>query len=149
MSLVPWDPFRNLVALQDRMNRMFEETVQAGKDTEPMRSGTWVPAVDIYEDEDEIVLVAEVPGIEMEDVDIQVRDNTLTLKGERKMEKPVNKENYHRVERTYGTFVRSFTLPSTVEQDKISANYAKGVLEIKMPKSARSKPTQIKIDVKE
>jgi HSP20 family protein len=149
MSLVPWDPFRNLVALQDRMNRMFEETVQAGKETGMMRPGTWAPAVDIYEDEEEVVLVAEVPGIEMEDVDIQVRDNTLTLKGERKMEKPVNKENYHRVERTYGSFMRAFTLPSTVDQDKISANYAKGVLEIKMPKSARSKPTQIKIDVKE
>ncbi|HEX9860433.1 MAG TPA: Hsp20/alpha crystallin family protein [Nitrospirota bacterium] len=149
MSLVPWDPFRNLVALQDRMNRMFEETVQAGKETEMMRPGTWAPVVDIYEDEEEVVLVAEVPGIEMEDVDIQVRDNTLTLKGERKMEKPVNKENYHRVERTYGSFMRAFTLPSTVDQDKISANYAKGVLEIKMPKSARSKPTQIKIDVKE
>lgn len=149
MTLVPWEPFRNLVALQDRMNRLFDETMQAGKDTELMRTGTWAPVVDIYENEDEIVLSAEIPGVDMEDVDVQVRDNTLTLKGERKMEKPVKQENYHRVERAYGPFMRAFSLPASVDQERISAHYARGVLEIKMPKTARSKPSQIKIDVKD
>lgn len=149
MTLVPREPFMNLVALQDRMNRLFDETMQAGNDTELMRTGTWAPVVDIYENEDEIVLSAEIPGIDMEDVDVQVRDNTLTLKGERKMEKPVKQENFHRVERVYGKFMRAFSLPASVDQERISANYSRGVLDIKMPKTARSKPSQIKIDVKD
>jgi len=148
MTLVPWDPFKNLITLQDRMNRLFEETMEGGKKAELVRAGAWAPPVDIFENENEIILSAELPGIDMKDVDVQVRENTLTLKGERKMEKAEHKENYHRVERVYGSFMRSFTLPSTVDQEKITANYTKGVLEIRLPKTAKSKPTQIKIDVK-
>jgi len=149
MTLVPWDPFRNLVALQDRMNRLFDETMQSGKETDLMRGGGWAPAVDIFENENEVVLTAELPGVEMKDVDVQVRENTLTLKGERKLERSEHKENYHRIERAYGSFMRAFTLPSTVDQEKISANYHNGVLEIKMPKTAKSRPSKIDIKVGE
>jgi HSP20 family protein len=149
MTLIPWDPFRNLVALQDRMNRLFDETMNSGKDTDLVRGGSWAPAVDIFENENEVVLTAELPGIEMKDVDVQVRENTLTLRGERKLERSEHKENYHRIERAYGPFMRAFTLPSTVDQEKISARYHNGVLEIKMPKAAKSKPTRIDVKVGE
>jgi len=149
MTLVRWDPFRNLMTLQERMNRLFEETVQRGREDEPLMPGMWTPPVDIFEAGEEIVLTAELPGMEMKDIDIQVRDNTLTLKGERKMERDVKEDSFHRVERAYGTFSRSFTLPQTVDQEKISASYTKGVLEIRMPKTALAKPKQIQIDVKE
>lgn len=147
MTLVPWDPFKNLITLQDRMNRLFDETMEGGRKTELVKAGAWAPPVDIFENETEIIMSAELPGIDMKDVDVQVRENTLTLKGERRMEKAEQKENYHRVERVYGSFMRSFTLPSTVDQEKITANYTRGVLEIRLPKTAKSKPTQIKIDV--
>jgi len=142
--LTPWDPFRNLLSLQDRMNRLFDETITRG-DTETMKYGAWSPAVDIYETDTDIVLSAEIPGMDASDVDVEVNDNTLTLKGERKMEKDVKEESYHRVERAYGSFVRSFTLPSTVDQEKISANYSKGVLEIKIPKT-QARKTKISIE---
>jgi HSP20 family protein len=149
MALVPWDPFKNLATLQERMNRLFDESLQKGQDAELFTSGTWMPAVDIYETEDEITLVAELPGMDHGDVDIQVRDNSLTLKGERKMEKPVKEETYHRVERAHGSFSRSFTLPTSVDQEKITASFGKGLLEIKMPKSPKARAQQIKIEVKE
>ena len=161
MVLVPWDPFKNLMTLQDRMNRLFDETMHKGAEPDLMQAGAWVPAVDIYETEDAITLVAELPGMSQEDVEIQVRENTLTLKGERRMEKhgkpgkpekpekPEKEETYHRLERAYGVFSRSFTLPGSVENNNITATFNKGLLEIKMPKSPKSKPQQIKIDVKE
>jgi len=152
MALIPYDPFKNLLSLQERMNRLFDETMQRGQEPEFMKTGTWTPAVDILETEGEITLVAELPGMEQEDVDIQVRDNTLTMKGERKMEKqskPAKEETYHRMERAYGAFSRSFTLPATVEQDKITASFKKGLLEIRMPKTPKAKAQQIKIEVKE
>ena len=148
MTLVRWDPFKNLMSLQDRMNRLFEETVQRGQG-EPLSQGTWMPAVDIYETGNEVVLTAELPGMEMEDIDIQVRDNILTIKGDRRMEKSVKEDTYHRVERAYGAFSRSFTLPQMVEHEKISASYSKGLLEVRMPKSSKAKPQQIKITEKE
>ena len=144
MTLVPWDPFRNLLSIQDRMNRLFDESLHRGG-TENFDRGTWTPPVDIYETEHELVLVTEIPGMDEKDVEIEVSDNVLSLKGERTMEKSVNQESYHRVERTYGHFSRSFTLPQTVDSDKITATYNKGVLEIKMPKSQKAKPQQIKI----
>ncbi|MBI5190288.1 MAG: Hsp20/alpha crystallin family protein [Nitrospirae bacterium] len=149
MTLVPWDPFKNLMTLQDRMNRLFDETVQRGQGGEPMARGTWLPPVDIYETDEAVVMSAELPGMDESDVDIQVRDNTLTIKGERKLEKDVKEESYHRVERTYGAFTRSFTLPATIDQDGITASYKKGVLEIRMPKSAKAVPQQIKISITE
>jgi len=143
--LTPWDPFRNLLSLQDRMNRLFDETISRG-DTEGMKYGAWSPAVDIYETETDIVLSAEIPGMDASDVDVEVNENTLTLKGERKMEKDVKEESFHRVERAYGAFMRSFTLPSSVDQEKITANYSKGVLEIRIPK-AKAKAKKTRIDI--
>ncbi len=147
MTLVRWDPFRNLLTLQERMNRLFDESLHRG-DTESFDRGTWTPPVDIYETEQEVVLVTEIPGMDEKDVEIEVRDNVLTLKGERVMEKSVNQESYHRVERAYGHFSRSFTLPQTVDNEKITATYNKGVLEIKMPKTQKAKPQQIKIETR-
>jgi HSP20 family protein len=149
MSIVKWDPLKNLVALQDRMNRLFDETLEREHGSEGLMAGAWAPPVDIYETDNDVVIVAELPGIEEKDVDVQVRDNVLTIKGERKMEKSLKEESYHRVERTYGSFSRSFTLPTSVNQDKISATYTRGVLEIKMPKAEQAEPQQIKIQVKE
>lgn len=149
MALVPWDPIRNLISLQDRMNRLFDETMHRGRGTESMDMGTWAPPVDIYETENEIVMVAEVPGVDEKDVDVEVKDNLLTIKGERRMEKSVKEESYHRVERAYGGFTRSFTLPQAVDSEKITATYNRGVLEIRMPKPKKAKTHQIKIETKE
>jgi HSP20 family protein len=146
MALVPWDPIRNLISLQDRMNRLFDETMHRGRGMEPMDMGTWAPPVDIYETEAEIVLVAEVPGVDEKDVDVEVKDNLLTIKGERRMEKSVKEESYHRVERAYGGFSRSFTLPQAVDSEKITATYNRGVLEIRLPKPEKAKTHQIKIE---
>ncbi len=146
--------FRDLMTLQDRMNRLFEESLPrytkgTGVDEQADVFGTWAPAVDIYETDQSIVLKADLPEINPEDVEIRVEDNILYLKGARKMEKEVRQENYHRVERAYGTFARSFALPHTVSADKIAADYNKGVLRVTMPKREESKPKQIKISVKE
>jgi HSP20 family protein len=149
MALVPWDPIRNLISLQDRMNRLFDETMHRGRGTESMDMGTWAPPVDIYETENEIVMVAEVPGVDEKDVDVEVKDNLLTIKGERRMEKSVKEESYHRVERAYGGFTRSFTLPQAVDSEKITATYNRGVLEIRLPKPEKAKTHQIKIETKE
>jgi len=148
MALIRWDPFREISSLQERMNRLFSD-VRSRKPfgEEEIVQGTWVPAVDIYETTDSIVLKAELPGITKEDISVEVKDNTLTLKGEKKFEKVVNEENYHRVERSYGTFQRAFTLPGTVEQDKVKAKFKDGILEITLPKMEQTKPKQIKVDV--
>jgi len=149
MSMVPWDPFKNLMSLQERMNRLFDESMHRGMGTETLDKGTWAPPVDIYETETDIILVTEIPGVEEKDVDVEVRDNVLTLKGERVMEKSVKQESYHRVERSYGSFSRSFTLPQSVDHNNITATYNKGILEIKLPKTQKAKPQQIKIEAKE
>jgi len=149
MTPIRWDPFKNLVTLQERMNRLFDESMQRGRETEPFGGGSWAPPVDIYETDGEVVLVAELPGMDEKDIDIEVKENVLTLKGERRMEKSVKEEGYHRVERAYGPFSRAFTLPQSIQHDKISAGYTKGVLEIRMPKSVKAKAHQIKIETKE
>jgi HSP20 family protein len=110
-----------------------------------LATSSWAPAVDIYETENEVVLTAEIPGIEEKDIEIKVEDNTLTLKGERKFEKETKEENYHRIERAYGSFFRSFTLPTYVDQDKVEAEHENGVLKIRMPKRAELKPRKVKI----
>ncbi len=148
MTLVPWDPFRNLISLQDRMNRLFEESLQRGHGSERLDRGAWMPAVDIYETDNEIILSAELPGMEEKDVDVEVQGNVLTLKGERTVDSGVKQESFHRLERAYGSFSRSFTLPQTVDQSAISASYNRGVLEIKMPKTEKAQPQQIKIETK-
>jgi len=149
MGIVRWDPFQDLVSLQERMNRLFEQTLDHSRgEREGMVAGAWAPAVDIYETPDSIVLQAELPGLSKEDIDIQVRDSVLILKGERRSEKEVKEGNYLRVERAYGGFQRAFTLPAAVQADKIRAVFKDGVLDVNIPKAEEAKPKQIKIDVK-
>jgi len=150
MAIVRWDPFRDLMTIQDRMNRLFDQTLSKTRtdDDEGLTASTWSPSVDIYETADSVVLKAELPGLSRENIDIQVRDNTLTLKGERKFEREVKDENYLRIERSYGAFQRAFNLPSVIQQDKIKAVFKEGVLEVTMPKAEEAKPKQVKIEVK-
>jgi HSP20 family protein len=149
MAIVRWNPFQDLVSLQERMNRLFEQTLDRSRgEREGMVAGTWAPAVDIYETPDSIVLQAELPGLSKDDIDIQVRDNVLTLKGERRSEKEIKEGNYLRVERAYGGFQRAFTLPAAVQADKIRAVFKDGVLDVSIPKAEEAKPKQIKIEVK-
>ncbi|MDD5542241.1 MAG: Hsp20/alpha crystallin family protein [Acidobacteriia bacterium] len=148
MAIVRWEPFRDLMSLQERMNRMFDESVGHVRGAnEALDSGAWSPAVDIYETEQAIVLKAELPEINQKDIDIRIENNTLTLRGERKFERETKEENYHRVERSYGAFCRTFTLPSTVDQDKVKAEYKDGILKVTLPKREDSKPKQIKVGV--
>ncbi len=146
MAITKWDPFRDIMVLRDRMNRLFEDLVSSPKfeDSDIIQS-TWSPAVDIYETENELVLTAELPGVNEKDVEIKVEDNTLSLRGERKFEKETREENYHRIERAYGSFYRSFSLPNYVDQEKISAEYENGLLKVHMPKKAEVKPRKVKI----
>lgn len=148
MTLVRWTPLRELAAMQDRMNRLFEDTFKSPlSDENALTARDWVPVVDIYETEKEIVLKAELPEIKEKEIEIKVEDNTLILQGERKMEADVKEENYHRVERSYGAFSRSFRMPHTVDSTKIKAAYKDGVLKISLPKREEAKPKQIKIDI--
>ena len=143
--LTRWDPFRELNALQNRMSRLFED--QYGSGRESLTAGAFVPPVDIYEDEHSIQLKLEVPGIEEKDLDVRVENNVLTVSGERKFEKEEKEENFRRVERRYGNFIRTFTLPNTVNAEDVSANYENGILKIKLGKRAEAKPKQIKVNV--
>src|ERR1700758_2694244 len=148
--LTGWESLRELSALQDRMNRMnrvFRASHSPEGPEEALTTTTLAPPVDIYEDEHNIILKIEVPGIDEEDIDVNIQNNTLTVRGERKIEKDEKEENFHRVERQYGSFTRSFTLPSSVDPGQVSANYDRGVLNITLAKKAEAKPKQIKVDV--
>ena len=144
--LTRWDPFRELAGVQDRMNRLFQDSFGPVRE-EALTTASFAPAVDIYEDEHEITLKVEVPGIEEKDIDIRLENNTLTVRGERKFEKEEKEENFRRVERHYGSFSRSFTLPNIVDTDKVHATYEKGVLEIRLAKKEEARPKQIKVYV--
>jgi HSP20 family protein len=145
MAIIKWDPFRDLVTLREKMNRLFEDAFTSRGEERDLIASTWTPAVDIYETENELILSAEIPGIDEKDVEIKVEDNTLSIKGERKFEKETKEENYHRIERSYGSFYRSFTLPNYIDQDKIQAVHENGVLKITMPKKTELKPRKVKI----
>ena len=147
--LTRWDPFRELTTLQDQMNRLFRETygpTSSGRE-ESLASGSFVPPVDVYEDEHNIVLKMEVPGIDQKDIDIRLENNVLTVRGERKFEKEEKEENFQRVERRYGAFARSFTLPNTVDTENVQADYENGVLKLTLAKRAEAKPKQIKVNI--
>src|SRR5262245_16196189 len=145
MSIARFDPFRDLVVLQDRMNRLFGDTY--GRRDEGVISN-WVPAVDIYENEKKaLVLKAELPEVKREQVSVTVENNTLTLSGERKFDGDVRKDGFHRVERAYGTFTRSFSLPSTVDSSKIGAEFKDGVLTVTLPYREEAKPRTINVEV--
>jgi HSP20 family protein len=145
--LTRWDPFREFVTIQDRMNRLFRDSYGTEGREEALTSTTFAPPVDVYEDEHNVTLKIEVPGIEEKDIDVRIENNTLTVHGERKFEKEEKEENYRRVERQYGSFTRTFTLPNTVDQESVQADYDKGVLKIKLSKKAEAKPKQIKVNV--
>lgn len=148
MTLIRWDPVGSLVSLQEKMNRLFEDSVR--RSDNPMGGGAWTPAVDIYETEKDIVISAELPGMSESDVDVEVRENVLTVRGERRFGTEVKEENnYHRVERSYGKFSRAFSLPKNVEAERITARFDKGVLEVRLPKSVKSEARAIKIETKE
>lgn len=147
MTLITrWDPFREVATLQDRMNRLFTDQFGALTREESL-TGSFVPPVDVYEDENSIQVRLEVPGVEEKDIDIQLENNLLTIRGERKFEKEEKEENFHRIERRYGSFTRSFTLPATVNSEQVQADYDKGVLKIQLPKRAEAKPKQIKVNL--
>ena len=145
--LTRWEPFREFATLQDRINRLFRDSYSAAGQDESLTTTSFAPAVDVYEDEHKVALKIEVPGIEEKDIDVRVENNTLTVTGERKIEKEEKEENYRRVERQYGSFTRTFTLPTTVDAEKVEASYDKGVLKIALPKKAEAKPKQIKVNV--
>ena len=144
MAIIRWDPFREVVALQNRVNSLFRDFNEGEG---PLTTASFVPAVDIYEDAQKVVLKLEVPGIEEKDLDIRVENHTLTVKGERKFEKEEKEENFHRIERRYGSFHRAFTLPSTVDTENVAANYDAGVLKLELKKKAEAQPKQIKVNV--
>src|SRR5512135_2811872 len=145
--LTRWEPFRELQDRIDRMNRLFRESYRPEGPEEALTSTSFAPPVDIYEDEHNITLKLEVPGIEQKDIDVRLENNTLTVRGERKFEKEEKEENFHRVERRYGSFFRAFTLPNTVDAESVNADYENGVLKIKLAKKAEAKPKQIKVNV--
>ena len=148
--LTRWEPVREFSTLEDRLNRMnrlFRESFSPESPEEALITSSFAPPMDIYEDEHNITLKMEVPGIDEKDIDVRVAGNTLTVHGERKFEKEEKEENYRRVERQYGSFTRSFTLPSSVDPSQVSANYDKGVLKISLAKKAEAKPKQIKVNV--
>jgi HSP20 family protein len=143
--LTRWDPFREFSTLQDRMNRLFRDSY--GDREEALTTSTFAPPVDVYEDEHNVTLKIEVPGIDEKDIDVRVENNTLTVHGERKFEKEEKEENFRRVERQYGSFTRSFTLPNAVDTENIHATYDKGLLKIQLAKKAEARPKQIKVNV--
>lgn len=144
MSIIKYDPFRELRGLQDEMNRLFMSNFSRGGESDLMR-GAWSPQVDIFENKDQIVLEAELPGMKPEDVEISIENNVLTLRGERRFEKKDDSDNFHRVERSYGTFTRSFTLPPTVSSDRAEAEFENGILRLTLAKREEAKPRRIEI----
>jgi HSP20 family protein len=149
MTLVRWtDPYREFSHLQDRINRVFGEAYGRRDDQGTLSSGTWVPPVDIYQSgEQELVLKAELPDMTREDIDITVDSGTLTIKGEKKFASDIREDSVHRVERRYGAFSRSFSLPQTVDIVKVAADYKNGVLTIRLPLREDAKPRQVKVEV--
>jgi HSP20 family protein len=145
MSIVRYDPFRDLRSLQDEVNRLFSTNLSRSFGEEGMARGAWNPSVDIYENKDQIVLEAELPGMKREDFDLSIENNVITLRGERRFEKKEESDNYHRVERSYGSFTRSFTLPQTVQTENVVAEYRNGVLRVTMPKREEVKARRIEI----
>jgi HSP20 family protein len=149
MTIVRWDPFRDLSTVQERMNRLLTEFYR-GADDDVTRKGTWVPPVDIFDTGNhELVVKAELPDMKREDIEITVENSSLTLRGEKRMDASVKDEHYHRIERAYGTFTRTFSLPPTVDASKVGAEYKNGVLTIRLPIREEAKPKQIQVHVSE
>ena len=149
MAITRWDPFRDVVTLQNRINSLFNNM---SGENDPLAAANFAPPVDIYEDPEKVVLKLEVPGIDQKDLDVRVENHTLTVKGERKFEAPkseseAKEQNFHRIERRYGSFYRAFTLPPTVDTESVAANYNAGVLKLELKKKPEAQPKQIEIKV--
>jgi HSP20 family protein len=148
MAIVRFDPFRELISMQDRMNRMVQDLYGRRGEEDVMSRGEWLPPVDIFQNgQSEIVLKAELPGVNRDDIDLRVENNTLTIRGARRMPQDVREEQYHRVERSYGSFTRSFTLPSVIDTGSVRADYQDGVLTVTLPIREEAKPKQIQVQV--
>jgi HSP20 family protein len=146
MALARWNPYRDMMTVRDEMNRVFNEFFGRGaSDENAWYAGAWSPPVDIYETDQALVLKAELPGFSKDDISIEMKENTLFIRGERKRQDEVQENNYHRMERVYGAFQRSFLLPTTVEQDKVQASYKDGVLELQLPKVPAAQPKRIAV----
>ena len=149
MAIVRWKPFEDLMSLEDEISRFFDEFFGSRVPAQQQREGSpaWVPRVDISETDDEIIVRADIPGMKKDDIKVTLADNVLTISGEKKIERDEKKENYHRVERVFGSFSRSFYIPTTVDPNKITAKYNNGVLEVRLPKKEEAKPKEIPISV--
>lgn len=148
MTITRWDPFREMTTLQNRVNRLFSEVYGRTDEDSMLTSGAWMPPVDVYETpQHELVIKAELPDMRREDIQLTVENNTLTLRGERRRDAEVREEQFHRAERAYGAFSRSFTLPPTVDSNRVTADYKHGVLTIRLPLREEAKPKQIQVEV--
>jgi HSP20 family protein len=147
MTITRWETYRDVLALQNRMNSIFQDFSRNNGDAEQTTAAGFVPPVDIYEDEHKLVLKLEIPGIRQEDLDVRMENNTLSVRGQRSFESEGKEENFHRVERRYGSFYRGFTVPTTIDPESIQADYDAGVLRIELQKRAVTKPKQIKVSV--
>jgi len=143
MQLIRWDPFQQLVAMNNRLNRTINDPYTPRTED---AFGAWAPPVDIFEKDEQLVLRAEIPGVQKENMDVGIESGVLTLRGERKQEIGVKEENAYRMERVYGTFTRSFSLPTTVDAAKVTATYKDGVLEVTVPKAENAKPKRVEIE---
>lgn len=144
-----WDAFRDMTSLQERMNKLFEDSLTRSRTSdEEFPMGSWTPPVDIYETDDKVVLKADLPGIDQKDIDLRIEDGMLVLKGERKFEREKSQEDFHRIERAYGAFQRTFRLPGSVDQTQVQATHKDGVLEVVLTKKEETRPFQIKVEVK-
>ena len=147
MAITRWRPFKDVVSIQDEMNRLFDDFFGRPVLKTGWTEGVWSPTVDISEDKENVIIKSEMPGMSKDDVKISIQDNVLTLKGEKKQEKEEKDKNYHRIERNYGSFCRSFQLPTSVKSDKVKASYKDGVLSVTLPKTEEVKPKEIPISI--
>jgi HSP20 family protein len=147
MDLIRWNPFREMASLRDCMNALFNDTLfSSDRSDDDMVMGLWFPSVDMFDKDDKVVIKAELPGLEKKDINLEVKNGVLTLRGERKYDNEVKEENFHRRELSYGKFIRSFTLPAEVDPDKITAEFKNGLLTVEVPKSEAHKPKQITVN---
>ncbi len=146
MAILRWEPFKDLSVMQERVNRLFSDLMYSTPETGEGGRGGYMPSVDILESKKDVILRVELPGVRKEDIDIQIEGDILVLKGERRFEKEVEQENYYRMECSYGTFQRAFTLPHTIRKEEVHARFENGVLEIRLPKESREKKIQIEVD---
>ncbi|RJQ55579.1 MAG: Hsp20/alpha crystallin family protein [Actinobacteria bacterium] len=148
MAIDRWDPFRDFLTMQDEVGRMFERLYGSGRSQSGSRLSTWAPPIDVIEKDGEVLVRAELPGLDPEDVEVLVHDGTLVIKGERRFEDELDEEDFYRIERRYGSFERDVRLPIEIKQDEVAATFKNGVLEVVLPKAETAKPKQVKVSVR-